>query len=110
MVSEQAGGRRLPVARHWHRVAMVVAAVAMAAAGEPARAVTTVPQVRHLIYSFTWGTTNQTEVHTSGMPDSASGGGGSGGMLVAAPGSTGSASGISSFGGERAIAAPSPWT
>jgi hypothetical protein len=78
---------------------MVVAAVAMAAVGVPGRAVTTVPQVRHLIYSFTWGTTNQTEVHTSGMPDSASGGGGSGGMLVAVPGSTGSASGISSFGG-----------
>ncbi|HEY5425021.1 MAG TPA: hypothetical protein VIJ77_00575 [Candidatus Tumulicola sp.] len=33
----------------------------------PAAAVTSGPQVRHLVYSFTWGTTNDTEVHTSGI-------------------------------------------
>jgi hypothetical protein len=38
-----------------------------AAALAPAEAVTTTPQVRHLVYAFTWGTTNATEVHTSGI-------------------------------------------
>jgi hypothetical protein len=43
----------------------VTAAVAVSAL--PALAATTVPQVRHLVYSFTWGTTNNIEVHTSGI-------------------------------------------
>jgi hypothetical protein len=72
---------------------------AVAAVGLPAGAVTTAPQIRHLVYSFTWGTTSETEVHISGIPDSASGGGGSGGMSVTPPSSTGSPSGMASFGG-----------
>jgi co-chaperonin GroES (HSP10) len=40
-----------------------------AAATVPAAAVTAAPQVRRLVYAFTWGTTNTQEVHTSGMRD-----------------------------------------
>ncbi|MGA8534744.1 MAG: hypothetical protein WB615_11590 [Candidatus Tumulicola sp.] len=69
------------------------------AATAPALAVTTVPQVRHLVYSFTWGTSDNTEVHSSGMAESASGGGSNGGTMVGAPSSGGSASGIESYGG-----------
>ena len=32
--------------------------------------------VRHLVYSFTWGTSNDTQMHTSGMSDSANAPGG----------------------------------
>ncbi len=45
----------------------IVAAATFAGVALPAGAVTTAPQVRHLVYSFTWGTTNNTEVHTSGI-------------------------------------------
>lgn len=77
----------------------VIVALALAST-LPARAVTTSPTTRHLVYSFTWGTTNNTEVHTSGMSDSASGMSGSGGgTLVAPPTSGGVASGIASYGG-----------
>ncbi len=47
-----------------------LAAIAAAAAfsyAAPAIAVTSSPQVRHLVYAFTWGTSNTTEVQTSGM-------------------------------------------
>lgn len=46
--------------------ALLAVALGMPAA---ARAVTSAPQVRHLVYSFTWGTTNDTEMHTSGMEE-----------------------------------------
>ena len=59
----------------------------------PALAVTSSPQVRHLVYSFTWGTTNTTEVHTSGM-GSVGNPTGAGGMS-----DHGSASGMSSASG-----------
>ncbi len=49
------------------------------AATPAAHAVTTVAQTRHLVYAFTWGTTNNTEVHVSGLPDGVAGNGGSGG-------------------------------
>ncbi|HEY1654908.1 MAG TPA: hypothetical protein VGF86_07340 [Candidatus Tumulicola sp.] len=75
--------------------AIVFAAVTLAAA-VPAGAVTTSPTVRHVVYSFTWGNTSDTEVHTSGMSDSSAGGGGGAG---APPGSSGNASGIASYGG-----------
>ncbi|MBV8117925.1 MAG: hypothetical protein JOZ01_08085 [Candidatus Eremiobacteraeota bacterium] len=83
------------------RIFSFVMAVTFGVNAAPARAVTTVPQVRHLVYSFTWGTTNSTEVHVSGLPDSAAGGGGSGGggMNGNPPGTNGSASGITSYGG-----------
>ena len=47
--------------------------------------------LRHLVYTFTWGTANNTEVHTSGMGD--------GSMATAngPPTTTGEPSGISSF-------------
>jgi hypothetical protein len=81
-------------------LATVAAIVVVASSVLPARAVTTVPQVRHLVYSFTWGTTNSTEVHTSGMSDSASGMSGSGGGMAATPPTSGGApSGIASYGG-----------
>ena len=66
-----------------------------------ARAVTTVPQTRHLVYAFTWGTTNNTEVHVSGLPDGVAGNGGSGGgqMDGLPPGTNGNGSGITSFQG-----------
>lgn len=35
--------------------------------GSPAEAVTVSPQVRHLVYSFTWGTQTSREVMTSGI-------------------------------------------
>lgn len=47
--------------------AAVLGFAMLAGAALPARAVTSSPQVRHLVYSFTWGTTNDTEVHTSGI-------------------------------------------
>jgi hypothetical protein len=50
--------------------------------------------LRHLVYTFTWGTSNNTEVHTAGMGD---GSPGSSGTSMGAPSSTGSASGMSSF-------------
>ncbi|MGA8534543.1 MAG: hypothetical protein WB615_10585 [Candidatus Tumulicola sp.] len=43
------------------------AIAATVATALPAYAITTAPQIRHLVYSFKWGTTNTTEVHTSGM-------------------------------------------
>jgi len=50
--------------------ALAVAILAIAiGAPSAARAVTSAPQVRHLVYSFTWGTTNDTEMHTSGMEE-----------------------------------------
>ncbi len=73
--------------------------LAVAATAAPALAVTSSPTIRRVVYSFTWGTTNATEVHTSGLPDSASGSGGSGGMGAVPPSNSGSASGISSYGG-----------
>jgi hypothetical protein len=82
--------------RRLYPFAIVIALGAVDVTASPAGAATTVPQVRHLVYSFTWGTTNSTEVHTSGM---AEGSGGSGGMAAAAPSSSGNASGISSYGG-----------
>jgi hypothetical protein len=39
----------------------------MVLTGGPARAVTVSPQVRHLVYSFTWGTETSREVMTSGI-------------------------------------------
>ncbi len=42
-------------------------AVALVLPGGPARAVTVSPQVRHLVYSFTWGTQTSREVMTSGI-------------------------------------------
>jgi hypothetical protein len=80
-------------------VAVFVTFVLACAAALPAGAVTTSPTVRHLVYTFTWGTSSDTEVHTSGMPDSASGGGGTGGMAATAPATQGSASGIATYGG-----------
>jgi hypothetical protein len=65
------------------------ALVAVTAGAPPAGA-----PLRHLVYTFTWGTSNSTEVHTSGMGD---GSAGSSGMSVGAPTSSGSASGLSSF-------------
>jgi len=50
--------------------------------------------LRHLVYTFTWGSSNNTEVHTSGMGD---GSPGSSGTSMGAPTSSGSASGLSSF-------------
>jgi hypothetical protein len=47
--------------------------------------------LRHLVYTFTWGSSNNTEVHTSGMGD------GSPGSANGPPTASGSASGISSF-------------
>jgi hypothetical protein len=47
--------------------------------------------LRHLVYAFTWGTSNNTEVHTSGMGD------GSMGSANGPPTASGSASGLSSF-------------
>ena len=50
----------------------VLAAILAAAAGavpDRAWAVTSSPQVRHLVYAFTWGTTNDVEVQTSGMAE-----------------------------------------
>ena len=73
--------------------------LAVAATSAPVLAVTSSPTIRRVVYSFTWGTTNDTEVHTSGLPDSASGSGGSGGMGAVPPSNFGSASGISSYGG-----------
>lgn len=69
----------------------------VAASVSPARAVTTSPTVRHVVYAFTWGTTSDTEVHTSGLPDSAAGGAGN--NVGGPPGTNGSASGIASYGG-----------
>ncbi len=67
---------------------MVVAAPAALAAslvltGAPALAVTVSPQVRHLVYSFTWGTQTSREVMTSGI------GGGSPTLQSGESGSTG---------------------
>jgi hypothetical protein len=53
-----------------------------------------VAPIRHLVYTFTWGTSNNTEVHTSGMGD---GSAGSSGTTMGAPTASGSASGMSSF-------------
>lgn len=57
-----------------------------------ARAVTTAPQVRHLVYSFTWGTSNNTEVQTSGIATTGNSmgmnGGGSGSGTVSSTGGT----------------------
>jgi hypothetical protein len=47
--------------------------------------------LRHLVYTFTWGTSNNTEVHTSGMGD------GTAGSVSGPPSAGGAASGISSF-------------
>jgi hypothetical protein len=69
------------------------AACFLVSATLPALAVTSSPQVRHLVYSFTWGTTNTTEVHTSGM-GSVGNPTGAGGMS-----DHGSASGMSSASG-----------
>ncbi|MGA8533435.1 MAG: hypothetical protein WB615_04950 [Candidatus Tumulicola sp.] len=53
------------------RVPITAASAALAASvilpGGPARAVTVSPQVRHLMYSFTWGTQTSREVMTSGI-------------------------------------------
>lgn len=68
----------------------------MAASAAPASAVTASPTVRHVVYAFTWGTTNDTEVHTSGLPDSSGGGGGG---MGAPPGNNGSASGMADYAG-----------
>jgi hypothetical protein len=46
----------------------------------------TAAPIRHLVYSFTWGTTNETETHVSGMQDTGNGAG--------APGGAGAASGV----------------
>lgn len=43
------------------------AALGVFVSAAPAPAVTSSPQVRHLVYTFTWGTSNDTEVHTSGI-------------------------------------------
>ena len=66
-------------------------AVAVTAGAPPAAA-----PLRHLVYTFTWGSANNTEVHTSGMNDGSPGNGG--GTFVGSPsGAAGSASGMSSF-------------
>jgi hypothetical protein len=65
------------------------ALVAVTAGAPPAGA-----PLRHLVYTFSWGTSNTTEVHTSGMGD---GSPGSSGTTMGAPTSSGSASGLSSF-------------
>ena len=78
-------------------VACGMFAALVAAGAAPALAVTASPTVRHVVYGFTWGTNSNTEVHTSGLPDSAAGGGGS--SMGAPPGNNGSASGIASYGG-----------
>lgn len=62
------------------------ALVAVTAGTPPAAA-----PLRHLVYTFTWGTSNNTEVHTSGMGD------GSPGSANGPPTASGEASGISSF-------------
>jgi hypothetical protein len=54
--------------------------------------------LRHLVYTFTWGSANSTEVHSSGMNDGNSGTGG--GTFIggpSGPSAAGSASGMSSF-------------
>jgi hypothetical protein len=69
--------------------AAVVGSVAVTAL--PVLAATAVPQIRHLVYSFTWGTSNNTEVHTSGIgaTGNSMGAGGSGSGMAS---STGAAS------------------
>jgi hypothetical protein len=65
---------------------LALAALVAVTAGAPPAA-----PLRHLVYTFTWGTSNNTEVHTSGMGD------GSMGSANGPPTSQGSASGMSSF-------------
>ncbi len=74
-------------------VAASAAAALFISATAPALSVTSSPQVRHLVYSFSWGTTNTTEVHTSGMASTGNPGG-AGGMS-----DHGSASGMTSSSG-----------
>lgn len=57
---------------------LVVAGVVLCAASAPALAVTSSPQVRHLVYNFTWGTQSDLQVHSSGISSGGSSGTGSG--------------------------------
>jgi hypothetical protein len=73
-----------------------VATLAFFASASSARAVTAAAPpgaapMRHLVYTFTWGSSNNTEVHTSGMGD------GSIGSANGPPTAMGAASGIQSF-------------
>lgn len=70
-----------------------IAAAAAFASSAPVLAVTSSPQVRHLVYTFTWGTNNTTEVQTAGMASTGNPTG-AGGMS-----DHGSASGMSSSSG-----------
>jgi hypothetical protein len=70
--------------------AFALSALVAVTAGSPPAAT----PLRHLVYTFTWGTSNNTEVHTSGMGDGSMG---STGTTAGAPTSSGSASGMSSF-------------
>jgi len=74
--------------------ALALSSLVAVTAGAPPPAGT---PLRHLVYTFTWGSSNNTEVHTSGMGDGDAPGGGSGGVSVSGANSTASASGISSF-------------
>jgi len=69
------------------RVPVVAASAALAAAvvliAEPISAATVSPQVRHLVYSFTWGTQTSREVMTSGIGGNSSGVSASGSSGVA---------------------------
>ena len=50
------------------RIATAALGIALVTGTSPAaRAVSSAPQVRQLVYSFTWGTTNATETHISGI-------------------------------------------
>ena len=71
----------------------VLILLSLAVSAAPALAVTSSPQVRHLVYTFTWGTDNTTEVQTSGMA-SVGNPNGAGGMS-----DHGSASGMASSSG-----------
>lgn len=77
-------------------LSLAIAGVIAAAGGVSARAATSVPQVRHLVYTFTWGTSNDTEVQTSGIADTANPHGMSGG--ASASGTVSSTGGASDHG------------
>jgi hypothetical protein len=68
--------------------ALALASVVAVTAGAPPSGT----PMRHLVYTFTYGTANNTEVHVSGMGDGSPGSGAAG-----APTASGSASGMSSF-------------
>lgn len=53
--------------RGFRSLGIGAAVAVLVATALPADAVTTTPQMRHLVYSFTWGASTTTEVHTSGM-------------------------------------------